>query len=67
VSATDVLASATSVAADVCGVGDRKGRVAAGYDADLLLVGGDPVADLAVLRNVDAVYLGGRLTVPTSS
>jgi imidazolonepropionase-like amidohydrolase len=67
VSNTDVLASATSVAADACGVGDRKGRVAAGFDADLLLVDGDPVADIAVLRNVDAVYLGGRLVTPSSS
>jgi imidazolonepropionase-like amidohydrolase len=67
VSNTDVLASATSVAADACGVGDRKGRLAAGFNADLLLVDGDPVADIAVLRNVDAVYVGGQLATPSSS
>ena len=65
VSTTDVLASATSIAAAACGVGDRKGRVAAGYDADLLLVDGDPVADLALLRNVAAIYLG-PLAAPSS-
>jgi imidazolonepropionase-like amidohydrolase len=42
VSPTDALASATARAAVACGVGDRKGRVAAGFDADLLIVDGDP-------------------------
>jgi imidazolonepropionase-like amidohydrolase len=41
--------------------------VAAGFDADLLLVDGDPVAGIAVLRNVDAVYVGGQLATPSSS
>jgi imidazolonepropionase-like amidohydrolase len=39
------LASATSVAAAACGLGDRKGWLRDGYDADLVVVGGDPGAD----------------------
>jgi imidazolonepropionase-like amidohydrolase len=63
VSALDALACATSVAAAACGIADRKGRVGAGLDADLLLVDGDPLADIATLRNVRAVYLRGRRRV----
>jgi imidazolonepropionase-like amidohydrolase len=61
VSATDGLASATSLAAVACGVGDRKGRVATGVDADLLVVDGDPMTDIGAVRRVAAVYLGGQL------
>jgi imidazolonepropionase-like amidohydrolase len=57
---TFALASATSLAAQACGVGDRKGRVAAGFEADLLLVDGDPEADITALLNVVAVYRAGQ-------
>jgi imidazolonepropionase-like amidohydrolase len=59
------LRAATSVAAQVCGVGDRKGRVAPGYDADLLAVAGDPVADLGALLAPVAVLLAGELVAGT--
>ena len=63
-SAEKVLAAATSAAAAACGVGNRKGRLRAGYDADLVLVGGDPVADVgAAARAVTAVYLAGEPVV----
>jgi imidazolonepropionase-like amidohydrolase len=64
VSPSAALASATSLAAVACGVGDRKGRVAAGFDADLLVVDGDPIADIGVLRRIAAVYVGGQLRSP---
>ena len=54
------LATATSLAAQACGLGDRTGRIATGYDADLLVVAGDPLADIAALRAVRAVYRLGR-------
>ena len=63
VSASDALACATSLAAAACGVADRKGRIGAGLDADLLLVDGDPLADITALRHVRAVYLRGRRCV----
>ncbi|KAA6222972.1 amidohydrolase family protein [Streptomyces albofaciens JCM 4342] len=53
------LRAATSTAAMVCGVGGRKGRIAAGYDADLIAVGGDPLADVGVVREVVAVVRDG--------
>ncbi|HEX5587940.1 MAG TPA: amidohydrolase family protein, partial [Acidimicrobiia bacterium] len=57
----DALASATSVAARACGVGQRKGRLRAGFDADLLVVHGDASRDLAALRSVAAVVIDGRV------
>jgi imidazolonepropionase-like amidohydrolase len=53
------LAAATSLAADACGVGDRKGRLRPGYDADLLAVHGDLAGDVARLADVSAVLLAG--------
>lgn len=54
------LRAGTHVAAQVCGLGDRKGRVAPGFDADLLAVDGDPLADIAALLKPVAVLAGGR-------
>ena len=54
------LASATSVAADVCRLGDRTGRLRAGYDADLAVFDGDLADDLTGLRRVTAVVLRGQ-------
>ena len=55
----DVLRSITSVAARACRVADRKGRVAPGYDADLLVVAGDPAEDVSALLHPLAVYREG--------
>ncbi|MCX5084617.1 amidohydrolase family protein [Streptomyces sp. NBC_00401] len=59
--AADALASATSVAARACGLGDRKGRVRTGYDADLVVVDGDPFTDMAALARLDVTVLGGQV------
>jgi imidazolonepropionase-like amidohydrolase len=56
----DVLRAITSVGADTCRVGDRKGRIAPGADADLVAVEGDPLADMAALRRPVAVFREGR-------
>jgi imidazolonepropionase-like amidohydrolase len=56
----EALSSATSLAARACGVADRKGRLLPGYDADLLAVAGDPIADPHALLNVQAVFRNGR-------
>ncbi|GIF50655.1 imidazolonepropionase-like amidohydrolase [Asanoa ferruginea] len=53
------LRAVTADAAAACGVGATKGRVAAGYDADLLAVAGDPTTDIAALRDVRAVFRAG--------
>jgi len=56
----EVLRSATLHAARACGVGHRTGRLAAGMDADLLAVRGDPTRDLSALRDVVAVFRAGH-------
>jgi imidazolonepropionase-like amidohydrolase len=55
----EALATATTQAAAACGVGRRKGRLASGYDADLLVVRGDPRTDPAALLDVERVYRAG--------
>lgn len=56
----DALRAWTSQAAVACGLGDRKGRIAPGYDADLLAVDGDPLHNPAALHHIRAVYLRGN-------
>ena len=60
VCAAQALAAATSTAAQVCGLGGRKGRLRAGYDADLLLVDGDLLSDTSALTRPAAVMVHGR-------
>ena len=55
------LAAATSQAAQACGVGSRKGMLRRGYDADLVVVDGDPSTDPGALCNVRSVVLGGTV------
>jgi imidazolonepropionase-like amidohydrolase len=55
----EALRMATSTAAAACGLADRKGRLAPGFDADILAVEGDPLADLAALHNIRAVFARG--------
>jgi imidazolonepropionase-like amidohydrolase len=43
----------------VCGLGHRKGRIAPGFDADILAVDGDPVADQDALHRIRAVHARG--------
>ncbi|MBK1786685.1 metal-dependent hydrolase family protein [Prauserella cavernicola] len=54
VSPAAALVTATSVAAQVCGLGERKGRLREGYDADLLLLEGDPLTNPEALTNPPA-------------
>lgn len=53
------LAAATSLAAEACGVGDRKGRLRRGYDADLIAVGGDLEHHVSGLTDIRAIVLAG--------
>ncbi|AXG82652.1 amidohydrolase family protein [Streptomyces paludis] len=55
-----IIDMATADAADALGLGGTAGRIAPGYRADLLLVDGDPLADLDALKAVEAVFAAGR-------
>lgn len=57
---TEALVTGTSHAAESIAVGDTAGTLAAGRPADLLVVGGDPTADLNALWDVRDVYKAGR-------
>lgn len=56
----EALASATSVPAQAFKLPSR-GRIAKGYKADLLLVEGDPGADIAATRRIVEVWKDGAL------
>ena len=60
----EVITMATTEAAAALGVGGSTGRLAPGYQADLIVVDGDPLADLAALGALRRVIARGRDYVP---
>jgi imidazolonepropionase-like amidohydrolase len=56
----EALHSLSAVAAHACGVADRKGRLAPGFDADIIAVAGDPLVDADALCNVSSVWRAGE-------
>jgi imidazolonepropionase-like amidohydrolase len=61
--AMDAITSATSLAAESLGLGDRIGTIAAGDEADLIAVDGDPLRDINALSHVAFVMKGGKIVV----
>jgi imidazolonepropionase-like amidohydrolase len=59
----EVLYANTTVAARAVGLGAAKGRISAGFDADLLAVRGNPLENLARLRDMAGVFQAGRAVV----
>jgi imidazolonepropionase-like amidohydrolase len=59
--AADALAGATSLNAQSIELGDRIGAIAAGLDADLIAVDGDPLKDITALRRVVFVMKNGAV------
>jgi imidazolonepropionase-like amidohydrolase len=55
----EALTSANRVAAEALGMGDRLGRLAPGYEADIIALDGDPLEDLSAVRRVVFVMRGG--------
>lgn len=64
VTAAQALASATSVAAEDCGLAGTTGRLAPGLAADLLVVDGDLEAALSALARPQAVWVRGTRADP---
>jgi imidazolonepropionase-like amidohydrolase len=57
----DAIIGATSLAAESLGLDKTIGTLAAGYEADVVAVPGNPLDDVAVLRNVTFVMKGGQI------
>ncbi len=57
----DAIMSATSVSAESLGMGKEIGAIAAGYQADLVAVAGDPLSDITAVRQVRFVMKGGKI------
>jgi imidazolonepropionase-like amidohydrolase len=57
----EVLRLATSKTADLLGMGKRIGHMAAGFEADLVVLDADPLADIGNAAQVHGVLNNGRL------
>jgi len=57
----DVIKSATSVNAKVFGQGDKIGRLQNGLLADIIAVDGNPLENIAVMRNIVLVIKEGKI------
>lgn len=55
-----VLTAATVNAADALGAGSRLGRIAPGFEADLLVLDANPLSDIRNTRGIHAVVLDGQ-------
>ena len=62
---SEVLGAATRVAAQVLRRGDELGTLEAGKLADVLVVDGDPLANIEDTRKVERVVRGGRVFEPS--
>jgi imidazolonepropionase-like amidohydrolase len=64
--AMETIVAATASAAEALRIGDQTGTITCGKAADLLVVDGDPLADLAILQDRDrllGIFREGRLLV----
>lgn len=56
----EIIAAATSVAAEECGLGGETGKIAPGYAADLAAFAGNPLEDITALASPRFVMACGR-------
>ena len=62
--AMEAIIAGTGLAAKVIGIDDKVGTLAPGKIADVIVVGGDPLADLGHLADVRMVMQAGRVRKP---
>jgi len=56
----DALRSATIVAAGLSKLDEKLGSLATGKDADIIVMAGDPLADLKALEQIEMVFIAGK-------
>jgi imidazolonepropionase-like amidohydrolase len=56
-----ILASMTTTPAERFGFSSRSGRIAPGFDADLVILGADPAADISALAKVKYTIRAGKV------
>jgi imidazolonepropionase-like amidohydrolase len=59
----EALQAATVSSAELLGLEDRTGRIAPGYEADLILLPGNPLEDVRALQDVLLVVSNGRVAL----
>jgi imidazolonepropionase-like amidohydrolase len=59
----DALQTATVNSAELLELDDRTGRIAVGFEADLILVPGNPLTNIEALQDVLLVMSNGRLAL----
>ncbi|MCU0989121.1 MAG: amidohydrolase family protein, partial [Xanthomonadales bacterium] len=59
----EALQAATVSSAELLGLGDRTGRIAPGYEADLILLPGNPLEDVLALQDVLLVVSNGQVAL----
>ncbi len=62
----DTLRSATIVAAAVSNLDDKLGSLEIGKDADIIVMAGDPLADLNALEQIEMVFIAGKQMIGVS-
>jgi imidazolonepropionase-like amidohydrolase len=59
----DALQTATISSAELLQMGDRTGRIAEGFEADLILIPGNPLTNIEALQDVLLVMSNGQLAL----
>jgi imidazolonepropionase-like amidohydrolase len=57
----DAIVGMTSLAAESMGLGKQLGTIAAGFNADLVAIEGDPITDITALQRVRFVMKDGKV------
>lgn len=63
ISPLEALRAATMSTAELLRIGDRVGQIKEGYEADLILVEGNPLTDIRALADVLVVISNGRVAL----
>ena len=63
----DAIISATSIAAQSLNLGKTIGTFAAGYEADMVGLDGDPLTDITAVTRVAFVMKGGKIRLPADA